>query len=483
MSEETIARYQYIFNEILRMTDDGFIVIDRDGVVTDINEQYCDFLGRPREEIVGYPIQKTIANSKMVDIVKKRYSEELALHKFLPGETKENDNNFLLVSRSCVCDDAGAAVAGVAQVKFRLQTLDSAKRLMSEYAELEFYREEYHKTGGCKINFDSIVGSSEPFLEKRRLGLKAAKTDFAVLLTGETGTGKEVFARAIHQASSRAGKPLVSINCAAIPNELLESELFGYVDGAFTGALKGGKPGKFQLASGGTLFLDEIGDMPLGMQAKILRALQEGEVEPVGGSGPVPVDVRIISATRRNLPELIEHDGFREDLYYRLNVINIEIPPLRNRQPDILELANYFLARLNKQYQQTTVLSPEVKRCFARYRWPGNIRELDNVIKGAYATCDGFTIDMVDLPAKMAGDRREDLRSGGRGKSLSQHMSDCEREILLAVLREKDGNCQRAAEELGIHRSALYKKLTKLGIDPADACRRKSADLSGARQP
>lgn len=282
MPEQGIARYKYIFDEILRMTDDGFIVVDRDGIVTDINDQYCDFLGKPREEIVGYPIQKTISNSKMVDIVNRRYREELALHKFLPGESKENDNNFLLVSRSCVCDSEDRAVAGVAQVKFRLQTLDSAKRLMSEYAELEFYKEEYRKAGNCKISFDSIVGTSEAFLEKKRLGLKAAWTDFAVLLTGETGTGKELFARAIHNASNRADKPMVSINCAAIPSELLESELFGYADGAFTGARKGGKPGKFQLANGGTLFLDEIGDMPLNMQAKILRTLQESEVEPVG---------------------------------------------------------------------------------------------------------------------------------------------------------------------------------------------------------
>lgn len=358
MEEQMNARYKYIFAEMLRMTDDGFIVVDANGIVTDVNDQYCDFLGKPKEEIVGYHIYKTISNSKMVDIVKRRYSEELALHKFAPGDTKEHDNNFVLVSRSCVCDEADRVVAGVAQVKFRLQTLDSAKRLMSEYAELEFYKEEYHKTGDCRISFDSVVGSTEAFLEKKRLGLKAARTDFPVLLTGETGTGKEVFARAIHNASSRAEKPMVSINCAAIPTELLESELFGYADGAFTGARKGGKPGKFQLANGGTLFLDEIGDMPMSMQAKILRALQEREVEPVGGSGPVSVDVRVISATRRNLPALIEAGEFREDLYYRLNVINIELPPLRCRRADILELANHFLARLNQEFQRSTVLSP-----------------------------------------------------------------------------------------------------------------------------
>ena len=274
MPEPDIARYKYILDEILRLTDDGFIVVDPQGVVTDINEQYCDFLGRTRDEVVGYPITKVIKNSKMIDIVRRRYSEELALHKYVPGDTKANDDNFVLVSRSCVFDDADQVVAGVAQVKFRLQTLDSAKRLMSEYAELEFYREEYQNYSGNQYSFEHIVGSGERFLETKRAGLKAAKTDFAVLLTGETGTGKEVFARAIHNNSPRSDKPMVSINCAAIPSELLESELFGYAEGAFTGAKKGGKKGKFQMANGGTLFLDEIGDMPLHMQAKILRVLQ-----------------------------------------------------------------------------------------------------------------------------------------------------------------------------------------------------------------
>ena len=464
MPEPDIARYKYILDEILRLTDDGFIVVDPQGVVTDINEQYCDFLGRTRDEVVGYPITKVIKNSKMIDIVRRRYSEELALHKYVPGDTKANDDNFVLVSRSCVFDDADQVVAGVAQVKFRLQTLDSAKRLMSEYAELEFYREEYQNYSGNQYSFEHIVGSGERFLETKRAGLKAAKTDFAVLLTGETGTGKEVFARAIHNNSPRSDKPMVSINCAAIPSELLESELFGYAEGAFTGAKKGGKKGKFQMANGGTLFLDEIGDMPLHMQAKILRVLQEGEVEPVGGSGPEPVDVRILSATRKNLTEMIQRGEFREDLYYRLNVINIEMVPLRQRRGDILELANYFLARLNKTYHQSTVLSGEVKRCLMNYQWPGNIRELDNVIKGAYATCDGFSIDMIDLPARLANLQKGAGPGAEGSKKLAELMDNYEREIIKSTLRATGGNCQQAAEELGIHRSALYKKMARLNI-------------------
>lgn len=464
MPDHNVTRYQYIFNEILRLTDDGFIVIDTDGIVTDINEQYCDFLGHTQSEVVGHPITNIIQNTKMIDVVQKRYSEELALHQYAPGDTKEHDNNFVLVSRSCVFDDQNQVVAGVAQVRFRLQALESAKRLMNQYAELDFYREEYQKSNNNRYSFEHIVGSGTRFLDSKRAGIKAAKTHFPVLLTGETGTGKEVFARAIHNNSPRASKPMISINCAAIPSELLESELFGYAEGAFTGAKKGGKKGKFQMASGGTIFLDEIGDMPLHMQAKILRALQECEVEPVGGSGPEPVDVRVISATRKDLTEMIARGEFREDLYYRLNVINIEMVPLRHRQGDILELANYFLAQLNQTYHQSIVLSSEVKHSLGNYQWPGNIRELDNVIKAAYATCDGFSIDMIDLPARLVNLRKEDEQGLPGAQKLASMMDTYERGIIKSTLRETGGNCQRAADELGIHRSALYKKMAKLNI-------------------
>ncbi|MPM14914.1 Anaerobic nitric oxide reductase transcription regulator NorR [bioreactor metagenome] len=464
MPDDSVARYKYIFDEILKITDDGFIVVDKNGVVTDINDQYCEFLGRPKSEIVGYPIVRTIKNSKMPDIVSNRYSEELAIHKYMDGDTRENDNTFVLVSRSCVYNDQNEVVAGVAQVKFRLQALASAKRMLNEYAELEFYREEYRKSSGNAFTFESIIGSSECFTEKRRAGLKAAPTDFAVLLTGETGTGKEIFARAIHNASTRKDKPMVCINCAAIPAELLESELFGYDEGAFTGAKKGGKKGKFQQASGGTIFLDEIGDMPLFMQAKILRVLQEQEVEPLGGSGPEKVDIRVIAATRKNLNKMIETGEFREDLYYRLNVVNIELPPLRQRREDILELAKYFLSKLNRKYGQSIVLSADVKRCFCNYPWPGNVRELDNVIMGAYAICDGFSIDFTDLPAKIAARQRSGQTVHGGGKKLSELVDDYERELIRQILREKNNNCKLAAEEMGIHRSALYKKMTRLNI-------------------
>ncbi|WP_313370974.1 sigma 54-interacting transcriptional regulator, partial [Sedimentibacter sp.] len=267
-------KYKYIFDEILKMTDDGFIVVDEDGIIVDINNQYCDFLGRTKEEAIGSSILNIISNSKMVDIVNKKYHEFGMIHKFCKGETKEVENDFLLVNRSCVTDEKGKVIAGVAQVKFRLQTLDSAQKLMREYSELQYYKEEYNKIRSNSHSFDVMIGKNKNFISIKKRAMKFAKTDFPILITGETGTGKEVFAQSIHKNSIRQNKPMISINCAAIPHDLIESELFGYEEGSFTGAKKGGKPGKFELANEGTIFLDEIGDMPYDMQSKLLRVLQ-----------------------------------------------------------------------------------------------------------------------------------------------------------------------------------------------------------------
>nr|WP_288690584.1 sigma 54-interacting transcriptional regulator [uncultured Anaerotignum sp.] len=452
-------RYKYIFDEILTLTDDGFVVVDNHGVITDINEQYCQYLKTTREYAIGRSIAEIIPNTKMIDIVNYAYREEGAILR-LSEKSDDDSDRIFLVNRSAVYDENHNVIAGVAQVKFRLQTLDSAKKLMREYSEYEFYREEYRSRNSSQYSFDKIVGNSPRFAEVKKAGYKAAKTMFPVLLTGETGTGKEVFANAIHNNGERREKPMVSINCAAIPNELLESELFGYEEGAFTGAKKGGKKGKFELASGGTLFLDEIGDMPLGMQAKLLRVLQEKEIEKIGGYKPIPVDVRIIAATRKNLPQMIEAGEFREDLYYRLNVIHIELPPLRERREDIVELASYFLNRLNSDYKSGISLSPEVRDCFVNYDWPGNIRELDNVIKSAYAACEDFLIQLSDLPSKMVSRHQLSEEVVG-GKKLNQMMEEYERGLLTDVLKNCNWNCQMAANELGIHRSALYKKIAK----------------------
>ena len=453
--------YKNIVSQILKMTSDGFIIADTEGNVREINKQYADFFGKSRSEIIGKSILNIIPNSKMIDIVKHKFSEEDAVHKYIDGEAKGNS---VIVSRSYVEDEDGNVVAGVAQVKFKVQTLAVAKKLMNEYEELEYYREEFQNQN----RVDNIIGSDTKFCEIVKECLKVAKTDIPVLLTGETGTGKEVMAKALHTNSLRYDKPFVSINCAAIPFELLESELFGYMDGAFTGAKRGGKKGKFQLANGGTIFLDEIGDMPSSMQAKLLRVLQEKEIEPLGSEKSIPLDVRVVAATRQDLEAKMKDGSFREDLYYRLSVFNIHIPPLRERGGDSLELAEFFLDELNHKYKTYKTFSKAVKAYFLKYQWPGNVREVNNVVQSAYAISTENIIDINDIPARMLQQEKPAINLDKNKKSLGQMVDDYEKEVILELLKKHKGNCLEAAKEAGIHKSNFYRKLQKYGIKPAE---------------
>lgn len=458
-------RYKYIFGELLKMTDDGFIVIDKDGIMTDINEQYCKVLGIPKKDIIGRSILKIIPNTKMLDIVNKKYCEEGVIHKLTNVDNKDGGNNLLLVSRSYVTDDNDNVIAGVAQIKFRLQTLDSAKKLMDEYFELQFYKDEYNKRELKKGTFDGMIGKNNDFIELKKTAIKCSKTDFPVLITGETGTGKEVFAQSIHMNSQRRVKPIISINCAAIPSELLESELFGYEEGSFTGAKKGGKKGKFELSNGGTIFLDEIGDMPLAMQAKLLRVLQEKEVEKIGASKAIPIDLRVIAATRRDLQKMVKDGEFREDLYYRLNVININIIPLRKRREDIILFINCILDKLNNEYKTFVTIDEDVLVCLQNYDWPGNIRELENIIKSAYASNENMSIQLADLPAKMVSFPIKKGIGDSKDKRLKRLVENYEAAVIKETLVKNAYCMQSTSEDLGIHRSLLYKKIKKYEFD------------------
>jgi len=451
--------YKYIFDIVLKMTDDGFIIIDTEGIVIDINEPYCNFFSKKKEDIVGKSIIELIPTTKMIDIVKKKYKEEGVIHPYLEGTAKETK---AIVSRSYVENDSGDVIAGVAQIKFKLQSLDIVKKLTTEHEQLEYYREEYQRFHGNKCSFDDIIGSSSIFIKNKIAGMKASRTNFSVLLTGETGTGKGVFARAIHNNSARSDKPMVTIDCASIPNELFESELFGYEEGAFTGAKKGGKKGKFFIANGGTVFLDEIGDMPLKMQAKLLRVLQDKEIEPVGSLKAIPIDVRVIAATKRDVLEMIKDGQFREDLFYRLNVINIEMVPLRDRKEDIIEMGDYFLAELNREKKTSKAFSKEVLKAFKEYMWPGNVRELDNIIKSAYASADNLCINLVDLPSRMVSNIL--IEEIPTGKSYYEMVDNYEKLLLEAALNKNNWNCLKTAQELKMHKSVIYKKIKKFNL-------------------
>ncbi|RPJ14926.1 MAG: AAA family ATPase, partial [Desulfobacteraceae bacterium] len=288
-------------------------------------------------------------------------------------------------------------------------------------------------------------------------------TNAPVLILGESGTGKELFAHAIHYASDRRPFPFVRLNCAAIPKELLEAELFGYEPGAFTGAGARGKPGKFELAHRGTIFLDEIGELPLEMQPKLLRVIEEKEIERLGGTRVSRFDFRLIAATQENLGQSVEQGKFRKDLYYRLNVIPVQIPPLRDRMDDVRTITEHLVQTLNKDLGMNVIrISPEVMSIFEKYNWPGNVRELSNVLERILYSIEGDTIRINHLPFF--------LQSLGAGvtphnpASLRRLREDMEREALVQAIKLSNNNKKKASEKLGIHRTALYKKMKKLNI-------------------
>lgn len=454
--------YKLVFDEILDMTEDGFVVTDVDGIILEMNKAYCDFLGTIKEEAIGEHIGKFIKNTKMPEIAATGKKEVDVIHEFANKEKIQGDD-FLLVTRAPVKRN-GKVIAAVAQVKFRFRTIELAEKLRAQDQELKYYKDELRRLGEDKFSDDKVVGNSEEFERTKRLAEKASRNNLPVLVTGETGTGKEVFANYIHYSSKRKDKPLISINCAAIPEELLESELFGYEEGAFTGAKKGGKKGKFQLANGGTIFLDEIGDMPMHMQVKLLRVLQENEVERIGGYKPIPIDVRVISATNQDLKKLVEEKKFREDLYYRLNVINVHIPPLRQRPEDIELFIEKFLDELNRKHKTDTSISPKAMELLVKHTWPGNVRELKNVVESAYALVDNEMIGIKQLPSDIITSGKR-LSGNLKGNDLDIIINQFEKEIILDYLVKNDYNISKTAKELGIHRTTLYNKFKKLNIE------------------
>jgi two-component system nitrogen regulation response regulator NtrX len=311
-----------------------------------------------------------------------------------------------------------------------------------------------------------IIGESVPMKALRQqMGLMAG-TNGRVLIFGESGTGKELVAHAIHALSPRAAEPFVEVNCAAIPEELIESELFGHLKGSFTSAHEN-KTGKFQKADGGTLFLDEVGDMSLRTQAKVLRVLEEQRFEPVGAAGSVQVDVRVIAATNKNLEEEIERGNFREDLFYRLNVIPFFVPPLRDRREDVPLLADHFLREFTTAYgRKPKELTPEAYQALADYHWPGNVRELKNLIERIVILNPQVRVDARHIP--IHGSRRQQDRPLERFGSLQEVREAAEREYILKKLEETGGNVTRTAEVLGLERSNLYRKMKTLGIGPKE---------------
>jgi PAS domain S-box-containing protein len=445
----------------------GTVVVNADGIITFYSKSYERFLGVPRAEVLGRHVTEVIENTRM-HVVVQTGEPEIGWKQNIKGQT-------MVVQRIPVRDETGKVIGAVGQVMFRdvAEITELAQKLNLLESKLEYYERELEHLRSSRYTFDHIIGTSQALENAKRLAAKAAEGTSTVLLLGESGVGKELFAHAIHHASPRRSQAFVRVNCSSIPHDLLESELFGYEAGAFTGAGRKGKPGKFELASHGTIFLDEIGDMPLTMQAKLLRVLQEREVERVGGTRTFGVDFRLIAATNANPEEMVNAGQLRRDLFYRLNVVAIQVPPLRERREDIPAIARHRLAMIREEQGiRPLEFSPEVLALFHRYDWPGNVRELTNVLERAACAAEGPRIEIEHLPLFLrdvqSGRERERQRS-----NLRQAVRDAEREAVLNALNMAKGNKAKAAKLLGIHRTGLYQRLVRLniaaGVQPGQA--------------
>ena len=447
-----LAIFELIFDSIYN----GVMVTDADGYITHFNKPYGRFLSLEPEIQIGKHCTEVVENTRM-HIVAKTGKAEINQAHWIKGQN-------MVVQRIPIKMN-GKVIAVFGQVMFKdvKDVRKLAQKLSLLESKVKLYEEELINLRSTRYTVNSIIGRSRAINVLKAEALRAATNQFPVLLSGESGTGKELFAQAIHHAGPRKLYPFVRINCAAIPKDLIESELFGYEKGAFTGARTEGKPGKFELAHSGTVFLDEIGDMPLEMQPKLLRVLEDKEFERIGGNTMIRSDFRLIAATNQDLDKMIAAERFRKDLFYRLNVISIHIPPLRERKRDIIPIARHLMHNLAEEAALPQIkLAKETETLLKTYDWPGNVREISNVLERALSALDGETIEPDHLPFYFTRGGERFIKS--IPASIKEAQARVEKTAILRALEEADYKKTRAADMLGIHRTLLYKKMKKYGI-------------------
>ncbi len=431
---------------MINALSEGVITVDRKGIIDLYNGQAEKILQLPREKVIGRNAAEVIPNTRIPSILRSGEREI--------GDIQEIGHARIATNRIPIQNDGEISGAIITfQDITRIEELERNIRITFAGKGLT-----------AKKNFNFIIGRSGPIKRAIDLAERYAGTDSTILLSGESGCGKEMFAQSIHNASRRANGPFVAVNCAAIPSNLLESELFGYADGAFTGARRGGKKGLFELAHRGTLFLDEVGEIEGSVQARILRVLQEHEVMRIGDDKIIPIDVRILAATNQNLRDLVRMGGFRQDLYYRLHVLDLEIPPLRERTEDLEELIAYYIRRFSQKYGKTGIYLPDmVLSRFRSYGWPGNVRELENVMEKMALIYDD-KLDPEELCGMLIGEQAcvpETSAGEEAGESilLQGTLPEIERNIVRRVLEAEGFNKSAAARRLRITRVTLNKKI------------------------
>jgi transcriptional regulator with PAS, ATPase and Fis domain len=441
----------------------GVVVTDENGYVIFLNKPYGNFLGVKAHKQIGKHVEKVIQNTRMHLVAKTGVAEINQIQKCRGQD--------IIVDRIPIKKN-GKVVAVFGQVVFRdaREVSDLFQKISFLESKINFY-ENYPilLSHPVKLTFDNIIGVSNKMVLLKVEAQKAASTNLPILITSESGTGKELFAKAIHYSSPHKLSPLVVIDCATIPKDLLEAELFGYEKGAFTGASSSGKQGKLELANHGTLFLDEIGDLPLEMQPKLLRVLEEKTFTRVGGTTNIKSDFRLISATNQNLEEMISCERFRNDLFFRINVIPLLIPPLRERREDILPLVHYILNELSSIKGLKIKIEPAAEKALKNYSWPGNVRELFNVLQRILYSLDGNTIRFSDLPSFIYNQPKVKNPLSNKAlkesaNTLKDSINTKEQQIITDALKASDFNKVKAANLLGIHRTLLYKKIKKYNI-------------------
>lgn len=439
-----------IFETVIENAYVWIVIVDAKGKVIYMNENYCRFCEVNKDDVIGQHVTKVIENTRM-HIVVESGEEEIADLQYIRG-------NYMIANRIPIFAE-NKVVGAFGTVMFRdtKEWHEMNSHVRHHLSSIQSFIDQ-QETTGAKYTLNDIHSNSSIMNELKDRVKSIAATDSSVLIRGESGTGKELFAHSIHLLSHRSEKPFIKVNCGAIPEQLLESELFGYEDGAFTGAKKGGKKGKFQLANGGTIFLDEIGDMSAHMQVKLLRVLQEKEVEPVGSSKTIPLDVRVITATNRPLEVLMESNSFRSDLYYRISVIPLFIPPLRERLEDLETLVRHFIKKVSlRTGKRISLIHEDVMNTFHHYHWQGNIRELENIIEAAIHLAKSDVITLEAIPDYI----KEKTIFHSKATSLKEMLIEAEKNILLSTLKKFEGDKRRAAKALGISKSSMYDKIQK----------------------
>ncbi|GAB1476658.1 hypothetical protein MASR2M70_14940 [Bacillota bacterium] len=453
---EMVKELQHTISGVLNAASDGVFVSDISGSIKYVNERACELVSRECSAIIGTSIQSLFQDEKLSRIMDSGTPEvdsyDIYGKQFIVSHIPFNKTK----------DEEITGMVSTAYLNDNLITEEIARKWLYMNQQIQYYKDELDRRPGGVNRFEQMVSNNPEFQEMKNEGRLIARSSSTVLLTGESGVGKDMFARGLHEASPRSKGPFIKVNCVSIPESLFESELFGYAPGSFTGALKSGKSGYFERANHGTIFLDEIGDMPLSIQVKLLQVLQEKEFTRVGGTEKQKVDVRIIAATNQDLREAIVKKAFREDLYYRLNVIEFHLPPLRERPEDIIPLAMSFINKYNPILgSRVSGIQESAGLALQQYNWPGNIRELENAIERAANYVWEGEIGIDNLPSQI---RKNPVTVQNQSHSYQGAMMETERGLLLKALEKTGGNKSAAARLLNISRSAFYERLAKFDI-------------------